>query len=391
MSKVNNFVATLDELLRFLESYEDDLFYLDINPSEPPDGARQFDITTFPAPIADRVMELIHPGVSLPRLTPKAKTEIEANRPVIPPFECGMNIQPKDGFGYPIIDPNMANFGWVRYPFQASKARFPSVDAAIAFYDPVIDAFKDKGVKTLLVLTHELYGEGVYDWQNMSPQLWQKFQGEYLTIAEHIVKHVGSRVDAFEIWNEGDVDLGNPAGVTFPPEHYASFLAAMSKMIQKEAPKAKIVTGGLVHSPGRSAAYLRTLRKALGGTIPVDAIGIHPYGKGSPDDNTVFSQYGNVGDDIALYYEASGGLPMWFTEVGAGGTHDPQYWDDAAIYIRNLYGYLGSEHNDKVHNAMWYAWSDKMHISERMNGLMTLDDTKKEHVYDAFMAVACGK
>ena len=390
MVKINNFVATLDELLRFLDSYQEDLFYFDINASVPPVGARRFDITTFPADIAERVISEIHPGAPAPRLTPEAKAKIEASRPQAGKIACGINIHPKNGQGWPTVHSDMAKVGWIRFPFMSSAAQFPSLDAAFNFFDPVINAYNTLGVKILLVLTHETYGEATgINWNQMDSQKWASFAINFVTVVERIVQHYGNRVQGYEIWNEGDAKPNNPAAVYFPPADYAPLLDRAETAIRAHAADASVILGGLIGGPSVSIPYVKTIQKTLGGRLPVDAIGYHPYGKGAPGDKTIFARNGSVGTDIERFQEAFPHVPLWITEIGAQGTDDPNYWDDAASYLTSLYGYIRSH---QAHNApvvMWYAWSDAMDRAQKTNGLLKLDNTKKPFLYDAFFNEAC--
>ncbi|NJL95772.1 MAG: hypothetical protein HC915_19590 [Anaerolineae bacterium] len=176
---VDSFVASLDEVLRFLESYRDDLFYLDINPAPPPAGARHFEITTFPPEVATRLLDALHPGPAAPRLTPLARQKLP--QPVSPlkvsgTLECGVNIQPRYGQGGVPIPSVLGRAAWVRFPFLSSPAWFPSVEEAFRFYDPIIAAYRELGTQVLLILTHQTYGEEAsFNWNAMSSQRWRDF------------------------------------------------------------------------------------------------------------------------------------------------------------------------------------------------------------------------
>lgn len=385
--KINSFVATLEEVMRFLNSYENDIFYFDINPQKPPEGARTFDITTFPPQLADQVLPTLHPSPNPPRTTPQAQALIDAAPKT--QFACGMNIHPYNRQGYPDIPPDLVKVGWVRFPILASPARFPSVDAAWQFYDRVIDAYFKLGVKIMLVLTHELFGEGVYNWNEMDSNRWREFTERYAQVAEPMIKRYKGKVQAYEVWNEGDVEPGNPAAVAIPPNDYARFLTRIGGIIRQQDPAAKVIFQGLVKGTGASTSYLRAVKNSLGGKLPVDAIGVHPYGKGAPGDTTVFSRFGSIETDIVEFNKVAPGIPLWLTEVGALGTHDPNYWDDAALYMRNLFRYVREKRATQVPVIVWYAWSDAMDIAQKTNGLVTIDGKSKPPLYETFFDEAC--
>ncbi len=72
-----NFVGTIDEVRSFLQAYKGSLFYIEINPTVTPDGARQFSITVFPANQGRRIINALHPEPGDPRMTPGAKKALQ--------------------------------------------------------------------------------------------------------------------------------------------------------------------------------------------------------------------------------------------------------------------------------------------------------------------------
>lgn len=386
---IDSFVATLDDVLNFLNSYEEDLFYFDINPSEPPQGARHFSITTFPDSAALRVIDEIHPGPNPPRTTPLAQERIDAAK-VDASFACGMNIHPKNNQGWPSVPADLAKVGWVRFPFTSSPAHFPNLEAAFAFFDPVITAYENLGVKIMLVLTHETYGEAAgWNWPTMTSAQWAAFTPQFVNVVTQIVQRYGNRIHAYEVWNEGDAQPDNPAAVYISPRDFAPMLDKTASVIQIYAPESKVILGGLVRSSTVSANYVRDVRSALGGRLPLDAIGVHPYGLGAPNDATVFSRFGSVQATLDAFEAVAPGVPLWFTEVGALGTDNPAFWDDAAFFMRSLYAYL-RERAAQVPVVVWYAWSDAMDVAQKTNGVVDKNGKPKPYLYDSFFNVACG-
>jgi hypothetical protein len=391
---INSFVATLDELLRFLNSYQEDLFYFDINATEPPAGARQFDITTFSAQDAQRIIEEIHPGVNPPRMTPGARQKISSAPPPIDPvetrIECGMNLDPRNPVGMPFNINELANVDWVRFPFLASPAHFPNLDAAFNFYDAVINAYDQLGAQILLVLTHQTYGEGAgFNWAQMNSQKWTELTNGFVPIVEQIVRRYGNTISAYEVWNEGDVEVGNPSAVGIPAADYAPLLDRVETVIRQHASNASVIVGGLVRGPAIGAQYVKQIRSTLGGRLPADAIGYHPYGKGAPNDGSIFSRLGSIKRDIEIFDEAAPNVPLWLTEVGALGTDDPNFWDDAAAYMKNLYSYLRTSQAKRTPVVIWYAWSDAMDVAQKTNGVVDKQGKPKPHLYNAFFNEAC--
>jgi hypothetical protein len=73
---VNNFVGTIEEVRRFMQAQGDHLFYININASTPPDGARRFTVTVFPAKGGRRSIDQLHPQAGDPLMTPGARKKL---------------------------------------------------------------------------------------------------------------------------------------------------------------------------------------------------------------------------------------------------------------------------------------------------------------------------
>lgn len=76
-SSVNNFVGTISEVRNFLQAHQGNLFYIAIDPRTPPQGARQFVVTTFPIQTARRIIDELHPSPGDPLMTPAAKRKLK--------------------------------------------------------------------------------------------------------------------------------------------------------------------------------------------------------------------------------------------------------------------------------------------------------------------------
>lgn len=385
---VQSFVATYQELLRFLQSNQDQLFYIDINADPPPSGARTFTITTFPDEIASRVIRQIHRDTNPPRMTPAVKKRIDDADLSHARLSCGLNIDPRNPSGNP--DPAMLRgTRWVRFPFYSPR-HYWTLQQAFQFYDPIIEAYDNLGINVLLVLNHQTFGEGEgYVWEHMDAGKWATLTNGFVQVADQITLRYGNRVAAYEVWNEGDVP-NNPSSVYIPAIDFAPLLQRTSAVIRRNAPRSKVIFGGLVGGTAIAKRYLLDTRQALGGILPVDGIGLHPYGLGAPDDDTVFSQYGNVQIAIDALQEAVPNMPIWLTEVGAlGGNQNAQYIQQAAWYMDSLYQYLRQQPH-KTPVVIWYAWSDGMAFESGTNGLVTRDGKRKTPIYETFFEMACG-
>lgn len=383
---VQNFVASYEELLRFLQAYRDRLFYVALDVDPPPEGARAFDIVTFPDAIAEQVIRRVHRDVQPPRMTPDVRRRIDAAAIEQARLMCGVNIDPKNQYGLPGPE-LLRGAGWVRLVFN-SRLYQRSLTDAFAFYDPIISGFREAGINVLLVLTHQTYGEGMgYVWPRMDSGSWATFTTQFVNVANQVAQHYGNEIDAYEIWNEPDVP-NNPSSVYMPPADFAPLLRRTADAIRRNAPRADIVLGGLVGGTEIIRRYVASVRDALGGALPVDAIGLHPYGLGAPDDETVFSQFGSVQWALDRLAEVAPNVPVWLTEIGALGSNEARYWPQVAEYMRALFDYLRPQAH-RVPVVIWYGWSDGMAFEAGANGLVTRAGQPKSPIYETFFNEAC--
>jgi hypothetical protein len=197
-------------------------------------------------------------------------------------------------------------------------------------------------------------------------------------------KGYGEKI-AYEIWNEGDLE-NNPASVFVPPAAFAQLLRKVADAIRQEAPQAKIIFGGMASVPDRAIAYVKEAQAATGGKLPVDALGIHPYGRwGTKAPFDWGNSFGTLADAFAQYKQAFPDLPLWITEMGvaADSAIGSEYYQEIGNYIRDVYEHVGTRHADDVPVLIWFAWSDLM----RNAGIVQVNGSPKAYVYDAFKAV----
>ena len=381
---VQNFVVSHAELLQFLESYRDQLFYIAIDVEPPPEGARAFNMTTFPDEIAADVIRIIHRDIDPPRMSPEVRQRIEDATLGQARVTGGVNIDPVNPHGTPPSPETLRDCQWVRLVFVGQLYQRP-LEQAFAYYDPIINAYNDLGVNVLLVLNQQTYGDGTgYDLRNMDAGRWASYTNEFVAVVEQITHHYGNRVAAYEIWNEGDVPH-NPASIYIPPAHYAPLLDRSASSVRRNAPRSKVIVGGLVGGSGISARYVRDTRTALGGALPVDGIGVHPYGMGAPGVDNPYAPFGSVQWVFDALHAVAPNVPLWLTEFGALGSRDQQFWHDAAAYMHAMFDYLRTMPH-KVPVAIWWAWSDAMHFEGGTNGLVGMDGQPKQPIYDTFFA-----
>jgi hypothetical protein len=72
-SSVGNFVGTIAEVRQFMSAHQGRIFYISINPGNPPAGARQFRVTVIPVNQGRAIIDQLHPEAGDPLMTPGAK------------------------------------------------------------------------------------------------------------------------------------------------------------------------------------------------------------------------------------------------------------------------------------------------------------------------------
>ncbi|MEZ4518325.1 MAG: cellulase family glycosylhydrolase [Chloroflexota bacterium] len=223
---------------------------------------------------------------------------------------------------------------------------------------------------------------GVGPWTGNND--WRTYADQFATTAGEIAAHYrryGDRV-AYQIWNEGDKQ-NNPASVYVAPEDYAEVLARGAAAIRNAAPQSPIIFNGMATGPQETVVYVKRCREALGGNLPVDAIGVHPYTRWARRAPFDWGQrYGTLGDAIATYERELPEMKLWITEIGVADDNEigPEHYPAISDYFVDVMTYMEERHTARVPVVFWFAWSDWM----RNAGIVRRDGAHKEHLYSAF-------
>ena len=303
-------------------------------------------------------------------------------------LQTGMNINPDAPNSNPVDGDALRGTDWVRFVFKLAARENESerddIKHAFAQYDPLVRKYHDKGVKSLIVLNQEtVWGNapwsGNNDWHTFGNQLAQ-------TARQVAARYKGYGADvAYEIWNEGDLP-NNPASVYVEPEQFAGVLKKTAQAIRAESPQSPLVFGGLATGPDQGIQYLRRCLQALGGVWPVDAIGIHPYGRwGTRAPFDWGTRFGTLAQAFDQYAQSFPNIPFWITEIGVAVDNElgPEHNPAIADYLSDVYQHVAAEHTHIVPVLIWFAWSDWM----RNSGVVRRDGRRKSDVYDAFQNV----
>jgi Cellulase (glycosyl hydrolase family 5) len=212
---------------------------------------------------------------------------------------------------------------------------------------------------------------------------------EYAAFAGALAQHLGTKVAAYEIWNEEDSTLWWPSGPS--PAAYTQLLKDTYPAIKAADPSATVVLGGLT---GNDFEFLEGVYQA-GGKGYFDAVGVH-----TDTACDVLSPYdfvrgvGNrlIADSFLAYREVHAVMlangddkPIWMTELSwrttnatceegafagqkaAGVTEEQQ-----ATYLRQAYHCLAQAPYVQV--ALWFPLEDEAAATA---GLLRSDGSHK--------------
>lgn len=336
--------------------------------------------------------EVIYLRILVTQGAPTPPPTTHRNPPVTPvpvpatlPLQTGMNINPDAPHSNPLETSELRGLDWVRWVFKLAARHNPAerqdINAAFRQFDPLVQGYMDQGIGSVIVLNQEtVWGNAPWSGNND----WNSYADQLTAVARQIAaryKKYGAEV-AYEIWNEGDLE-NNPASVYVPPAQFAIVLKRVAEAIRAESPQSPLIFGGLATGPNKGIPYLKACKQALNGPWPVDAIGIHPYGRWGTKAPFDWGQtFGTLGQAFAEYEKELPALKFWITEIGVAADNEigPQYYQDISMYIQDVYTTIAARFTNLAPVVIWFAWSDLM----RNAGIVDGSGRRKSSVYAAF-------
>lgn len=304
-------------------------------------------------------------------------------RPIPPRLSAGMNINPDDAISNPLASGQLKGLDWVRFPFKAADKQ-RTVAASFAEYDPVVHGYAAQGLRSLIVLNQQTVAGDNAPWLGGS---WEDYAARFAAAARTIAEHYAGLGDqvAYEIWNEGDNPATPWVSIFVPPDKFALILQQAAAAVRAVAPQARIILGGLSTGPHQARDYVLQCRAAAGGQLPVDAIGIHPYGRWGRQRPFDGWGFGELREQFDLFRVTFPTIPLWITEIGIANDQPlpDQYNPNIAGYLRDVFADIARAHARTVPVVIWFAWSDRMHNA----GIVRGDGQTKSQVYEAFLSV----
>ncbi len=294
----------------------------------------------------------------------------------------GMNLDILHPLGRP--DPaRLKGLGWVRFAYNVSMGRgLLDLNAAYSLYAPHIERYQQAGLKVILVLTHQTYGEGAgYVWPYMTTAQWRELTAKYADFARQIAARYAGRGLVYQIWNEQDTQGVGESAVRMPAADYGYMLNAAIQAIRSADSQATIITGGHISGPAKGAAYAAAALAAMPASIRPDGIACHSYGRGPAGSK--YSPFGLIDDDVDAYGKLLPGGKVWITEWGVlDFPNDPA--GTVSDYAAGFVDRLKRLYSGKVATSCWYAWADGMHNGY---GLVNALDHPKEPLYSRFLGL----
>ena len=172
---------------------------------------------------------------------------------------------------------------------------------------------------------------------------------DYANVMRDLVRKHGHQVIAWEIWNEPNIGR---FWATPDPVAYTNLLKAAHGAIKAERGHAVVLGGALA---GTDFDFLMGMY-AQGANRYYDALSIHPYTRGAPDDcsTNLASYYCGVEGLRAMMLHNQDYKPMWFTEFGWSSLTVGEY--NQSIYLQQALNRV--KQWDFVPVATWYNLVD---------------------------------
>ena len=266
--------------------------------------------------------------------------------------------------------------------------------SGLSGYDQAINKAEAAGINLVVtVYTAPRWASGVASRES-PPQN----PADYADFMSFAANRWGSKVDAWEIWNEQNAQGFWSTGPD--PAHYAHLLEAAYPAVKAADPTAQVVYGGTWTNDYDflEAAYAEVPN--LGDYF--DVMGTHPYNGVSSPESVALRPNGRIEPwSFAGYRELRATMlahgdekPIWFTEFGWSTFDDPWGVSEAmqAAYLTKAFAC--AEQDPYVQAAIWYAYRNHPYGADGQNweyqlGLTRTDFSHKP-AYDAFKSYTSG-
>ncbi|HYM45724.1 MAG TPA: cellulase family glycosylhydrolase [Solirubrobacteraceae bacterium] len=298
--------------------------------------------------------------------------------------EAGVNVSPSAAR---IPDLTALGTHWVRM-FVSWRGLQPTPGAiapsALASFEQVLEQLP-AGTKVIL----DVVGTPRWETGSADEHAPPARPSDYAAFVGTLAQRLGTRVSAYEIWNEEDSSgwwAGGP-----DPAAYARLLKATYPVVKAADPSAAVVLGGLT---GNDYAFLEGVYEA-GGKGSFDAVGVHtdtacdvlsPYDFLRGADNRLIPDSFLAYREVRAVMLANGDdKPIWMTEMSwrtTAATCSEGAWagqkpagvteEQQATYLSQAYHCLAQDPYVQV--ALWYPLQDEGGV---LSGLVRANGSRK--------------
>ena len=320
-----------------------------------------------------------------------AASTVQAAEPGLSPdLSWGTSSADQDRTAAAVKD---AGSRWVRLnvEWNATETSNNTYDSwMLSHYDRAISVSRAAGQKVLMLVSQApTWASGSSNKQS-PPQN----PADYADFVKFLAARWAGKVEAWEVWNEPNIDRFWPTGPN--AAKYTELLKAAYPAIKSADANAKVVFAG----PSTNDYHFIEDAYAAGAKGYFDVMSTHPYSCNSPESsyqtNGRISQFSYLGyREIRKSMLARGDdKPIWFTEFGWSTTTQQCGVSEAtqADYLTKAFKLAAQDPYVQV--AFWYNFRNNywMHDADDVEsryGLLRSDFSHKPS-YDAFKACAAG-
>lgn len=319
---------------------------------------------------------------------------VEEPAPIVGDNITGVNLDRYHRLGTP-NPKRLGAIGWVRFNYNVSlnpalppghPERYGNrdLDTAYARYGPVINAYIEAGLRVVVVLAHQTYGEATGDtWHRMDSRRWRLLSDRLAEMAGRIAAQYRGKGIVWQIWNEMDAYTGARASVPLPAPDYGRMLGKCITAIREADPEAMVITGGHCSGPHSGPDYARQALAAMPRGLRPDGIAFHPYGRGPAFAAGKYRHFGLIDESLDAWARVLPGKPLWITEFGIlNAAEEPA--TEIGKYAGDFIGYLKRRYPGRVVTAIWFAWGEGM---DNGYGLVDRSDMPREGLTDVYTSL----
>ena len=241
-----------------------------------------------------------------------------------PPFRYGIIVS--NTSNYPEV--TKMGFGWVKlYVSWRDIEPSPGVFSSGGYPDNAVSQARNNNLHIImLVFGTPSWASGSSSTDLTIPPTYDH-AADFGTFMGNLAAHYQGQVDAYEIWNEENVN-GTWGGESPDPVLYTNMLKTAYPAVKSADANALVISGGVANTgdgnPPQAIGDLIYLQDILqqGAASYVDAIGIHPYpGACAPEATSCNSPPGTFfrraeAEHNTVVANGGGNLPLWITEAG---------------------------------------------------------------------------